>query len=469
MSQQKPKRKGSQIHKPPRGFKKKFLWLGPGVVWLAAGAGGAGELLFPPRVGSLYGYLFLWALILAVTFKWVINREIGRYAVNSGGSLIDGFTSLPGPRNWAIWLIIIPQLVVSVAAIAGLASAAATAVILFLPGSLLFWSGVILGSVALFLLLGKYALLEDVATVLAIILAMVGITAALWVFPDPADLVEGLLPRLPSDVDYQEIVPWLSFIMAGAAGMLWYSYWLPAKGYGAAGQFKKTGILRKQEQYTEEDVSRLRGWVNEMTIDNTLGVLGGTLIVTAFLILGAEVLRPEGVVPEERRVAEVLGKLLGNTWGRWGFWFMVIGVLVGFYNTTLTNTDGWSRLLGNGTHILLKSFGFKESAWLNAQGLRKIFILFVAGGAFGLFAWVGRPVILLQIAGIIEAFQIPLLGFLALYMNHALMPKGLRPTMTMTAVAIVSSLFYLFFACFFVLSKLGVVGNGGAQIDSYAS
>ena len=39
-------------------------------------AAGSGELLFTPRVGSLYGYTLLWALLLAVTFKWFINREI---------------------------------------------------------------------------------------------------------------------------------------------------------------------------------------------------------------------------------------------------------------------------------------------------------------------------------------------------------------------------------------------------------
>jgi hypothetical protein len=196
-----------------------------------------------------------------------------------------------------------------------------------------------------------------------------------------------------------------------------------------------------------------------MTIDNTLGVIGGTLIVTAFLILGAEVLRPEGIVPEERRVAEVLGRMLGNTWGRWGFWFMIIGVFFGFYNTTLTNTDGWGRLLGNGARILLNSFGANDDVWLSPQRLRKVFVIFVTAGAFGLYAWIGRPVTLLQIAGIVEAFQIPLVGILTLYMNHAFMPKGLRPTKITSGIVILAALFYLFFAGFYVLSELGLVAT----------
>jgi hypothetical protein len=40
-------------------------------------AGGSGELLFRPRVGALYGYALLWALIAAVMLQWFINRLFG--------------------------------------------------------------------------------------------------------------------------------------------------------------------------------------------------------------------------------------------------------------------------------------------------------------------------------------------------------------------------------------------------------
>jgi Mn2+/Fe2+ NRAMP family transporter len=90
-------------------------------------ASGSGELLFTPRVGALYGYALVWALFAAVLLKWVINREVGRYAVCAGVSVLAGFARLPGPRQWALWLILVPQLLVAVASIAGLAGSAATA------------------------------------------------------------------------------------------------------------------------------------------------------------------------------------------------------------------------------------------------------------------------------------------------------------------------------------------------------
>src|SRR3989337_2253044 len=130
------------IKPAPVTWKEKFKWLGPGITWMAAGAGGAGELLFPPRVGSLYGYSFLWALCITIILKWFINREIGRNSVCTGRSLLDGFKRLPRLGNWAIALIVIPQLFVAIASLAGIAGSAATAFILLLPGSLKLWTGV---------------------------------------------------------------------------------------------------------------------------------------------------------------------------------------------------------------------------------------------------------------------------------------------------------------------------------------
>ena len=451
---------GGSIPKPPRTFRRTVLWLGPGITWLAAGAGGAGELLFPPRIGSLYGYTFFWALVLAIVFKWFINREIGRFSVSTGASLLDGFRLLPGPGNWAVWIIMVPQLLVSISAIAGLASSAATALILMLPGSVLLWLGVILLSTMTFLLIGRYGLLEKVATILAILLAIAGIVAAITVFPGPGKLAAGLVPSLPSDADYQEVLPWLSFILAGAAGMIWYSYWVPAKGYGAAEVFERINRVRGKDEYSEQDVNRLRGWIREMTIDNTLGVIGGLFIVTAFLILGAELLGPEGIVPEKQRVAEVLGRMLENVWGRVGFWFMIVGVFLGFYNTTLTNQDGWGRLLGNGVKILGTGLSSQEHAWLDNRRLRKVFIVLISFGAFGLYALVGRPVGLLQIAGIIEAFQIPVVAALVLFLNHRFLPEPLRPRKLVLVGMAVAILFYLSFALFYILSKTGIIGGG---------
>jgi Mn2+/Fe2+ NRAMP family transporter len=117
---------------------------------------GSGELLFTPRIGALYGYVLLWALVVAVGFKWCINREIGRFAVCTGGTSLDGFARLPGPRHWAVWVIIVPQLFVAVTTLAGLAGAAATAVTVALGGDARLWVTVLLSTTSAFVVWGRY-------------------------------------------------------------------------------------------------------------------------------------------------------------------------------------------------------------------------------------------------------------------------------------------------------------------------
>jgi Mn2+/Fe2+ NRAMP family transporter len=441
------------IPPPPATWKEKLAWLGPGVTWMAAGAGGAGELLFPPRIGSLYGYAFVWALLAAIFLKWAINREVGRFSVCTGSPLLEGFQHIPGPSNWAIWLIVLPQLVVAAAAIAGLAGSAATALTIFLPGPNKAWMAAVVLVTTAFLLWGQYSWLERLATVLALGLAVIGIITAVSVFPGADELLTGLKPSLPPDTDYQEVLPWLSFILAGAAGMTWYSYWIPAKGYGAASLHAASGKRVNAKALSEEQQNRLQGWIREMTLDNTLGVIGGFVIVSAFLILGAELLRPQDLVPEEQKVAAVLAAMMKEAWGRPGFWIMVIGVLVGFLATTLTNQDGWARLLANGTRILLQPLGGK-GRWQQEAFLRKLFLVLLVGIIpIGVYAFFGEPVGLLQLAGVIEAVHIPVIVGLTLYMNCTLLPASLKPSLSSRVIVLIAMAFFIGFAGLYIYQR----------------
>jgi Mn2+/Fe2+ NRAMP family transporter len=449
------------IPEPPRG-KQRLQWVGPGFVFIAASAGGAGEILFPPRVGSLYGYVFIWAMLTAIALKWFINREIGRFAVCTGATILDGFKKLPGPKNWAVWLIIFPQFFVAVGSIAGLAGAAATAIVLLLPGDPRYWMVMVVISTMAILLWGRYGWLEKISTVLAGLLISAAIITAITVFPNLGTLAAGLVPSVPSDVDYSEILPWLSFMLAGAAGLMWYSYWIPQRGYGAAEMAQENDTVVRPAELTQPDRDRLQGWVSQMTIDNTVGIIGGLLNVTAFLILGAELLGPEGLVPAENDVAEVLGRLLGEVWGPVGYWFMVIAVLIGFWQTTLTNQDGWSRLLADGSGIVLRRFQVR-GRWANEQFLQKVLLVVLLTGVTAVvYLFVGEPVRLLQVAGVIEAAHIPVVVGLTLYLNHTVLPEELRPSRFTFWVTVLAGAFFAIFAVIYVLQTTGVIWSSGS-------
>jgi len=84
---------------PPPG-RERLKWYGPGLLWMLSSVG-SGSVLFTPRIGSAYGYGLLWLLLVVVFLQWTMIREVGRYTVCTGRTLLDGFSDLPGPRGWA--------------------------------------------------------------------------------------------------------------------------------------------------------------------------------------------------------------------------------------------------------------------------------------------------------------------------------------------------------------------------------
>lgn len=430
------------------GGKEKIKWLGPGFLWMVSAAG-SGELLFSPRVGSLYGYTLLWALIAAVILKWFINREIGRFTVCTGASILDGFSMLSERNNWPLYLILVPQLFVAVSTIAGLAGSGATALILLFPGDIRLWAVASILLSSMLVLWGKFRGVELTATILALLLALASVIAAILIFPDTGELAKGLVPSVPPDINYGEILPWLGFMLSGAAGMIWYSYWVQRKGYGMAGVHSNKEV--KEHRYSKTDIERLKGWIKHMTLDNNIAVFGTLAITIGFLVLGVELLRPMGLVPEENRVAEVLGQLLGQLWGPVGFWFMITGVFIGFWSTVLSDQDGFGRMFSRGIRIIAEPLKL-PAKWKNEAFLKKMFVIVVVTVLpIILYLVAGEPVSLLKIAGFIEAAHIPVLAGLVVYLNQKKLPKELRPNKFTVIMTVIAGLFFAVFAVIYIL------------------
>lgn len=449
-----------QIPQPPQGWNQ-LQWLGPSFIWMLSAAG-SGELLFTPRVAALYGYTLLWALLAAVILKWFINREVGRFTVCTGATILEGFEQLPGPKNWAVWLILVPQFAVAISTVAGMAGAAATALILVAGGTAQLWTVIIILVTAAIVFLGQYNVVEQVSSCVGIARTLAVVVAALFVFPNVRDLASGLVPQILQDVQYQEVLPWLGFMLAGAAGMMWYSYWVDARGYGATALKQEQPLEVKQLDADQQQ--RLRGWVNLMTISNTLAVVGALLAALAFLILRGELLRPQGVVPQEDKVAETLGSLLGDLWGPFGFWFMIAIVFITFCSTTLSVQDGFGRMFADGTQILLQGFGVR-GRWTNEKFLRKVYIaVHLAILPIAVYLFFGEPVGLLQTAGAIKAAHIPIVTGLTLYLNHRMLSDKLRPSGFTFWGTVIAGLFFAVFAIIYLLQLVEILGgSGGGQ------
>ncbi|MBX9470393.1 Nramp family divalent metal transporter [Microcella sp.] len=455
----------------PRG-RQRWGWFAPGLLWMISSVG-SGSVLFTPRIGAQYGYELLWVAVIVVALMWVMIREVGRYTVVTGRSILEGFSELPGPRGWAIWAVFLPGIVAGVAVIAGVAALAASALIIALPGSITLYGSIILIVSSAIVLFGRYRTVESIAAAMSIVLILSVVITALVVGPDLSAFGAGLIPGLPSDPDWYFIMPWVGFILAGAGGILWYSYWVAARGFGGTvfdentDQNTLTASSSDERLQGDERVERLRHWVRVMSATALAGVATGGVVIIAFLILGAELLKPEGIVPEGITVAEDLARLLGQVWGDIGFWVLIVSVIIALWGTVLSNQDGWPRTFADS--VLVLTAGDTEDdadrgslrARLRPLMHRAVLhrasvVVLVTIAPLIVLLVVEDPVAILSVGGIVTAALTPLLVVLTLTINVTHLPRSLQPGWVMRALMVVAALFFGAFAVVYFADLFGV-------------
>ena len=472
-----------RVPEPPKG-RDRVRWWGPGLLW-AMSAVGSGSILFTPRVGSEYGYELLWLLWGVALLMWVMIREAGRFAVLTGRTLLDGFSTLPGPRNWVLWVVFVPQLLAAVVGVGGLSALVGSALAGVLPGGIVLWSLSTLAASTALVVSGGYRIVSRVALVLALVLVAIAVVAAGTVFPGVADLAGGLAPGAPEDLDIPFVLPWIGTILAGSMGIIWYSYWAATRGYGGGAADLAEGEVEDEDRPDEEHATagdratRFAGWMRTMSNTALLGVVTGTLIITSFLVLGAELLGPEGIVPSGVEVATQLTNLLSEVWGRIGFWLMTVAIVVALGGSVLANQDGWSRSFADIT-LLLPLRGEQEGGdeqaehggpgWLRAmtawrpdamgprRALKIVYALVVAGVLpAAVIVVVQDPVAIMSVSGIVATIHTPFIVFATLALNRRLPQVG-RPGPVVQAALGLAGVFYTLFASAYFADLLGVIG-----------
>lgn len=464
------KEQRKQSPEPPKG-KERFKWYGPGLMWMISSVG-SGSVLFTPRVGARYGYEFLWVALIIIFLMWIMIHEVGRYSVVTGKTIFDGFKVVSGKTQWPIWLIFLPQVLAAVVTISGIAALTGSALMIALPGSQQLYAAAAIILAIILVVSGRYQVVEKVASVMAGLLVLIVIITSIRVFSSTGPLVQGLTPGVPEDLDMQFVMPWLGFILAGAAGIMWFSYWVVAREYGGP-QLSEEDIeqQRSEEEVNEEVGTRLKRWMKIMSNTAAIGVVGGGLVIVCFLILGTELLKPEGIVPEGIDVAKDLSMLLSEVWGQLGFWMLIISITIALAGTILSNQDGWGRMFADSTLILLepklKKEGLlqkdnekenkdnvKQKKWwqkvISDRSKLKNTYAIVFGAVIPLivFFLVRDPVEILAVAGTVAAVHTPVVVFLTLYLNMKRLPSALRPGAFSIICMVLSGLFFTAFAVY---------------------
>jgi Mn2+/Fe2+ NRAMP family transporter len=322
---------------PPTGTKARLKQVGPGLLAAATGVG-AGDLVATMIAGSQYGYVLLWAALLGTVLKLGLAEGVGRWHLASGSTLLDGW------RRLGRWATVFFGIYIVVW---GLVYGATAMSAVGLPLNALFpvldvryWA-MIAGVAGLALVWAqRYNGFEKVMVALTGVMFVSVIVTAVLVRPDPVQIVEGLLPRLP-----QGSVVYVLGLVGGVGGTITlgaYGYWMLGKGW------------------------RGTGWLSMMRLDNAIGYVLTGVFVVAMLLVGAEVLLGQELTSGDSGLL-VLGDELAARYGEWSR----IVFLVGFFAVSATSLlgvwNGVSLLFADWTRIIRLPHGSRAAAEVGSR------------------------------------------------------------------------------------------------------
>jgi len=319
---------------PRRGWARRLdvaRWLGPGLV-VAATAIGASHLVLVPTAGARFGYALLWVIPFAHLFKYPAFEFGPRYAVATGESLLDGYARIPGPGRWPLWIFLLGTVVQGITVLAGVLGTAAAVATAAVPGvPFLAWSLVLGAGAAALLATGGFEGLSALSKWMLLVLAAMTLVAVVAA-PPPAGAWRSLaVPAVPAGslVLVAAILGWLP---TGIDVSVWHSLWARERDAEWRSRGSRTGA-------GADASGPLRAALTDMRIGYGLSFL----LSLAFLVLGAEVLRPAGAVPEGADVAVTLARLYTDVLGDWILPLFLLAAFFGMFSTSYGVMDGFPR------------------------------------------------------------------------------------------------------------------------------
>lgn len=477
----KPAPDTSYVTGPPRTLVATLLRLGPGMI-IAGSIVGSGELIATTKAGAEAGFLLLWLIIIGCVIKVSTQIELGRYTVTWGQTPLKALNSVPGPRlkvNWLLWywllviLLVISQqggilggvgqtlaigkpltrygqryndlhddlaaakveLKVAVAQGADnsdtellqqrIASLAFETDHLDEPKDAYIWAAVLAIVTSALLLVGRYGMIQFLATVFVMAFTIVTIATLVMLQTKPqwavtgGDIASGLSFRLPPAVEGSGKNPIgtalaaFGIIGVGAVELIMYPYWCLEKGYA-----KFTGPRDGTDAWTK----RARGWMRVMHIDAWLSMVVYTFATVAFYLLGAAVLGRTGLNPSGKHMIRTLAAMYVPVFGSWAGGVFLSGAFAVLYSTFFVAAAGCSRMVADALGL----FGITDGSERARMKWTRIVSAVWPLAAFLLYIGVRAPTAMVLASGIGQAIMLPMLGGAALYFRYRRSDENLR-------------------------------------------
>lgn len=275
--------------------------------------------------GASYGYLLVWALVLACLMAMLVQYLSAKLGVVTGQSLSGLIHDDLGRRRRSrLWRFLYAAQAMAVAVATDLAEVVGGAIALNLLFGLPLWVGaLVVGLVAILAL--HWMRSRGEAVFEAIIAGVLGVIAVgfllslVWLPPDPAGIVGGLVPRFDGPESIQ-----LAAAMLGATVM-------PHAVY------LHSALAQQRHSGSEEKTSRL---LHAQRVDVALALSIAGVVNVSMLLFAAAGLRGSGVDSIEAGHAEI-DALVGPVPAM----VFAIGLLVSGIGSAIVGTDAGAGMI----------------------------------------------------------------------------------------------------------------------------
>ena len=318
---------------PSSRFSQLIKILGPGLLYAGA-AIGVSHLVQSTRAGANYGFILIWAVIIANVVKYPFFESGPRYAAATGNSLLTGYKNL---GKWAliVFLLLTLATMFTIQAAVTVVTAGLAIKLTGIQLEAWQWSGILLLICLVILSFGKYSLLDRLMKIIIVVLAvttLVALIAALFGQSNRQPEFETIF-SFANNADIFFLVALVGWMPAPIDISVWHSVWAMAK---------------------KRDLGRLPN-MKEALLDFKIGYWGTAILAICFLSLGALVLygTGESLSPKGGVFAGQLIKIYTANLGDWAYPIIGIAAFTTMFSTTLTCLDAFPRVLRKTSQLLV--------------------------------------------------------------------------------------------------------------------
>ncbi len=446
--------------------------IGPSFVILALGLG-SGEVILWPYLASNYGLGIAWGALLGISFQYIINMEIERYALVKGESVFVGIAKFW--KSAPYWFIVSTFIGFGLPGI--IAASAKVFSTLFGIESHGWIAIVFMVLIGFILSSGKtvYGLMERLTK--TIILIGVPIIFLLTIFlstkTDWSSLASGMIGQGDGYLFFPEGMVFATFLAAfaysGAGGNLnlTQSIYVKEKGYGMgkyaqrlSGLFSKTGVSEEIElegvssSQTAQDKQNFKIWWKRISLEHALvfWFIGALSIMLLMLLAYTTTSGLQGnadgiqfVINEGLAIGAKLFPAVGSAF------LLVVSIML--FQTQLGVMDSTSRIMAENAAIsYTKRTGKKKIP------LSKIYYIFlwsqIAFGTILFLFGISEPKTLLVLGAVINAVAMFVHIGLVTFLNYKALPKCFQPGVFRRIILLGIFMFFGFFSGVVIIDKL---------------